>query len=115
MTERLRPEDLAFLRNESASTPMHNATLEVFEPAAGGFDDEDFDLTFHVRRSALPRPGSMGQLRELAARILDVVAEPRETGHDEWLPRREPNPPRFWPKRCTSRCSIRGWRRKPSS
>jgi diacylglycerol O-acyltransferase / wax synthase len=32
-------------------------------------DDDDFDLTFHVRRSALPRPGSMDQLRELVARI----------------------------------------------
>ena len=33
-------------------------------------DDEDFDLTYHVRRSALPRPGSMEQLRELTARIV---------------------------------------------
>src|SRR4029079_18994019 len=33
-------------------------------------DDEDFDLGFHVRRSALPRPGTMGQLRELTARIM---------------------------------------------
>ncbi len=106
MTERLRPDDMAFLGAESASTPMHNATLEVFEPPADGFDydrllaliadriafvpryrqrirtvpgrfanpvwvdDDDFDLTFHVRRSALPRPGSMQQLRELVARIM---------------------------------------------
>lgn len=106
MSERLRPEDMAFLANESASTPMHNATLEVFEPSSQGFDyetlisliadriafvpryrqrirrvpgrlsnpvwvdEDDFDLTFHVRRSALPRPGSMEQLRELVARIL---------------------------------------------
>ncbi len=33
-------------------------------------DDEDFDLGYHVRRSALPRPGSMEQLRELVARIM---------------------------------------------
>lgn len=33
-------------------------------------DDEEFDLAFHVRRSALPRPGSMQQLRELTARIM---------------------------------------------
>jgi diacylglycerol O-acyltransferase len=105
MTERLRSGDLAFLANESASTPMHNATVEIFEPAGQGFgydtllelvadriafvpryrqrirtvpgrlappvwvDDDDFDLTYHVRRSALPRPGSMEQLRELVARI----------------------------------------------
>ena len=105
MTERLRPADMAFLVMESASTPMHNATLEIFEPD-GAFDydrllglvadriafvpryrqrirrvpgrlagpvwvdDDDFDLTFHVRRSALPRPGSMDQLRDLTARIM---------------------------------------------
>ena len=106
MSERLRPGDMAFLASESASTPMHNATLEVFEPSRDGFDydklvgligdriafvpryrqrirvvpghlanpvwadDDDFDLTYHVRRSALPRPGSMEQLRELVARIM---------------------------------------------
>jgi diacylglycerol O-acyltransferase len=106
MSERLRPDDMAFLVTESASTPMHNATLEIFEPPSGGFDydrllhlvadriafvpryrqrlrpvpgrlanpvwadDEDFDLAFHVRRSALPRPGSIEQLRDLTARIM---------------------------------------------
>ena len=33
-------------------------------------DDEGFDVTYHVRRSALPRPGSMSQLQELVARIM---------------------------------------------
>lgn len=33
-------------------------------------DDELFDLTYHVRRSALPRPGSMQQLEELVARLM---------------------------------------------
>ena len=106
MSERLRPADMAFLADESASAPMHNATLEIFEPSSRGFDyekllgliadriafvpryrqriravpgrlanpvwvdDDDFDLTYHVRRSALPRPGSMEQLRELVARIM---------------------------------------------
>jgi len=106
MSERLRSDDMAFLVTESASTPMHNATLEVFEPPTDGFDydrlvgliadriafvpryrqrirtvpgrlasplwvdDDDFDLTYHVRRSALPRPGSMEQLRDLTARIV---------------------------------------------
>jgi diacylglycerol O-acyltransferase len=106
MSERLRPADMAFLADESSSAPMHNATLEIFEPPGEGFDydtllttiadrlafvpryrqrvrtvpgwlanpvwvdDSEFDLTFHVRRSALPRPGSMQQLRELVARIV---------------------------------------------
>ncbi|MBZ5735068.1 wax ester/triacylglycerol synthase family O-acyltransferase [Nocardioides sp. TRM66260-LWL] len=33
-------------------------------------DDPDFDLGFHVRRSALPRPGTPDQLRELVSRIV---------------------------------------------
>ena len=32
-------------------------------------DDETFDVTYHVRRSALPRPGTDEQLRELVARV----------------------------------------------
>ncbi|WP_110181969.1 WS/DGAT/MGAT family O-acyltransferase [Nocardioides solisilvae] len=106
MSERLRPRDLAFLATDSPATPMHNATLEVFEPGSRGFDyshvleliaerisyvpryrqrlqsvpgrlanpvwvdDQEFDLSYHVRRSALPRPGTMAQLRELTARIV---------------------------------------------
>jgi diacylglycerol O-acyltransferase / wax synthase len=105
MSERLRSGDMSFLAQESASTPMHVATLEIFEPPGEGFDyenlvaliadriayvpryrqrlltvpgrlanpvwvdDDDFDLTYHVRRSALPRPGSMQQLRDLVSRV----------------------------------------------
>ena len=32
-------------------------------------DDEDFDVTYHVRRSALPRPGNEAQLKELVGRL----------------------------------------------
>jgi diacylglycerol O-acyltransferase / wax synthase len=32
-------------------------------------DDERFDITYHVRRSALPRPGTDEQLRELVGRL----------------------------------------------
>jgi diacylglycerol O-acyltransferase len=106
MSERLRASDLAVLARETARTPMHNSTLEIFQPGPSGFDydilvahiddriafvpryrqlprsvpgrlanpvwidDPDFDLAYHVRRSALPRPGSIDQLRELVARIM---------------------------------------------
>ncbi|RLV49878.1 wax ester/triacylglycerol synthase family O-acyltransferase [Nocardioides mangrovicus] len=106
MSERLRAGDLSVLARESARTPMHNSTLEIFDPGTSGFDhdrlvahiddriafvpryrqllrrvpggvgnpvwvdDPDFDLHYHVRRSALPRPGSTDQLRELVARIM---------------------------------------------
>jgi len=39
-------------------------------------DDEDFDLAYHVRRSALPRPGTLEQLRELTARIMSRRLDP---------------------------------------
>jgi diacylglycerol O-acyltransferase len=32
-------------------------------------DDTDFDVTYHVRRSALPKPGNRDQLKELVGRL----------------------------------------------
>ncbi len=117
MTQRLGPRDLALLAGESAATPKHNATLEIFDAADTGFDhdrlveliadriafvpryrqrlqavpghlanpvwvdDSTFDLGFHVRRSGLPRPGTMEQLRELVGRI---VSRPLDTNRPLW-------------------------------
>jgi WS/DGAT/MGAT family acyltransferase len=44
-------------------------------------DDEQFDLGYHVRRSALPRPGSDEQLDELVARIM---SRPLDRAHPLW-------------------------------
>lgn len=44
-------------------------------------DDEHFDLGYHVRRSALPRPGSDDQLFELVARI---VSRPLDRTRPLW-------------------------------
>jgi WS/DGAT/MGAT family acyltransferase len=33
-------------------------------------DDQDFDITYHVRRSALPKPGRDEQLHDLTARLM---------------------------------------------
>jgi diacylglycerol O-acyltransferase / wax synthase len=44
-------------------------------------DDPDFDLTYHVRRSALPRPGNADQLFELVARI---VSRPLDRHRPLW-------------------------------
>jgi diacylglycerol O-acyltransferase len=117
MSDRLRARDLAFLTAETASAPMHNATVEIFHPGSTGFDhetltqligdriafvpryrqrvrqvpgrianpvwadDPHFDLAYHVRRSALPRPGTMEQLRELVARI---VSRPLDRHRPLW-------------------------------
>ncbi|HEY8372194.1 MAG TPA: wax ester/triacylglycerol synthase family O-acyltransferase [Pseudonocardiaceae bacterium] len=39
-------------------------------------DDPDFDVTYHVRRSALPRPGRPEQLHELVARLMSRPLDP---------------------------------------
>ncbi|MFC7341072.1 WS/DGAT/MGAT family O-acyltransferase [Saccharopolyspora griseoalba] len=39
-------------------------------------DDQDFDLTYHVRRSALPKPGSDDQLHDLVARLMSRKLDP---------------------------------------
>jgi diacylglycerol O-acyltransferase len=44
-------------------------------------DDPHFDLSYHVRRSALPRPGSMAQLRDLVGRI---VSRPLDRHRPLW-------------------------------
>jgi diacylglycerol O-acyltransferase / wax synthase len=117
MGERLRPRDLRLLALDSPSTPLSNATVEVFDPGDSGFDhdalvrliseriafvpryrqrllsvpgrvgtpvwidDPAFDLHYHVRRSALPRPGTLDQLRELVARI---ISRPLDRSRPLW-------------------------------
>ncbi|MGH3343660.1 MAG: wax ester/triacylglycerol synthase domain-containing protein, partial [Carbonactinosporaceae bacterium] len=44
-------------------------------------NDANFDVGFHVRRSALPRPGSDEQLRELVGR---VQGRPLDRTHPLW-------------------------------
>jgi diacylglycerol O-acyltransferase / wax synthase len=44
-------------------------------------DDADFDITYHVRRSALPSPGSDEQLHELIARL---AARPLDKSRPLW-------------------------------
>ncbi|MEP6981158.1 MAG: wax ester/triacylglycerol synthase family O-acyltransferase, partial [Nakamurella sp.] len=44
-------------------------------------DDEDFDLTYHVRRSALPKPGSDAQLADLVGRL---ISRPLDRSRPLW-------------------------------
>lgn len=46
---------------------VREVTLGVARPV--WVDDPDFDITYHVRRSALPSPGSDSQLHELVSRL----------------------------------------------
>src|SRR3954466_9057570 len=44
-------------------------------------DDLDFDVAYHVRRSALPRPGTADQLLELVSRL---VSRPLDRRRPLW-------------------------------
>jgi diacylglycerol O-acyltransferase / wax synthase len=106
MPQRLTPLEVSLLALDTAHTPGHVGTVDIFDPGPEGFDyerlialiherlafvpryrqrvrgiparlaapvwvdDENFDLTFHVRRSALPRPGTLDQLREFVGRVI---------------------------------------------
>src|SRR6188472_912687 len=106
MPQRLTPLEVSLLALDTAHTPGHVGTVDIFDAGHDGFDyerlialireriafvpryrqrvraipaqlagpvwvdDENFDLTFHVRRSALPRPGTLVQLREFVGRVL---------------------------------------------
>jgi diacylglycerol O-acyltransferase len=106
MPQRLTPVEVSLLALDTAHTPGHVGTVDIFDPGGEAFDyerlialireriafvpryrqrvrgvparlagpvwvdDEDFDITYHVRRSALPRPGTPAQLREFVGRIL---------------------------------------------
>ena len=46
---------------------VREVTLGLARPV--WVDDRDFDITYHIRRSALPSPGSDAQLHDLIARL----------------------------------------------
>ncbi|MDR3662548.1 MAG: wax ester/triacylglycerol synthase family O-acyltransferase [Mycobacterium sp.] len=46
---------------------VREVTLGLARPV--WVDDSDFDITYHIRRSALPSPGSDAQLHDLVARL----------------------------------------------
>ena len=55
-----------------ADVPRYRQRVRVVPGRLAGpvwVDDEDFDIGYHVRRLALPRPGSEEQLHELVARV----------------------------------------------
>ncbi|GAB2876886.1 wax ester/triacylglycerol synthase family O-acyltransferase [Myroides odoratimimus subsp. xuanwuensis] len=72
------------LRDRIAFVPRYRQRIQ---PVPGRLanptwvDDPSFDLGYHVRRSALPRPGTMDQLLELAARI---VSRPLDRNRPLW-------------------------------
>ncbi|GAA1151438.1 WS/DGAT/MGAT family O-acyltransferase [Ornithinicoccus hortensis] len=65
-------ELLALVANRIAYVHRYRQRVRQVPAGLGGpvwVDDADFDLTYHVRRSALPRPGTVEQLGEFVARV----------------------------------------------
>lgn len=60
-------------RQKLAWTPLENSPVWV--------DDPDFRIDYHIRHTALPRPGSDAQLRRLASRI---QAQPLDRSRPLW-------------------------------
>lgn len=58
---------------------VREVTMKLARPV--WIDDRDFDITYHVRRSALPSPGSDEQLHELIARL---AARPLDRSRPLW-------------------------------
>ena len=52
------------------ATGSGSSRCRAGSPTRSGSTTTHFDMGYHVRRSALPRPGSHDQLRELVARIV---------------------------------------------
>src|ERR687898_1206509 len=64
---------IGLIRDRIAYVPRYRQRVRGVPARVAGpvwVDDETFDLTFHVRRSALPRPGTPDELREFVGRIL---------------------------------------------
>jgi WS/DGAT/MGAT family acyltransferase len=58
---------------------VREVTMRLARPV--WVDDHDFDITYHVRRSALPSPGSDEQLHELIGRL---AARPLDRSRPLW-------------------------------
>ncbi len=75
---------LATIEKRLPQTPRYRQKVREVRIGAARpvwIDDGDFDITYHVRRSALPSPGSDEQLHELIARL---AARPLDKSRPLW-------------------------------
>jgi WS/DGAT/MGAT family acyltransferase len=72
-----------FVASRLPQLPRYRQRL-AFTPVEGWpvwVDDERFDLSYHVRHTALPRPGTDAQLKELAGQLL---SQPLDRARPLW-------------------------------
>jgi diacylglycerol O-acyltransferase / wax synthase len=62
---------------------VHTVPLHVFHPAWA--DDENFEIGYHVRHAAVPKPGRPRQLRQLAGRIFAQRLDRDRPLWEAWL------------------------------
>jgi diacylglycerol O-acyltransferase len=64
-------------RQKLAWIPLYNRPVWV--------DDERFNIDFHVRHAALPRPGTDAQLKRLSSRIMEQHLDRRRPLWEMWI------------------------------
>jgi diacylglycerol O-acyltransferase len=78
----------AHLEARLSRVPRYRQKL-AFPPLEAGrpfwVDDPDFNLDYHVRHTALPKPGSDDQLRELAGRIFSQRLDRSKPLWETWI------------------------------
>jgi WS/DGAT/MGAT family acyltransferase len=83
-----RDEFLAHLDARLQRVPRYRQKL-AFPPLEAGrpfwIDDPNFNLDYHVRHTALPKPGSEDQLRELAGRIFSQRLDRSKPLWENWI------------------------------
>jgi diacylglycerol O-acyltransferase / wax synthase len=82
------PEFMDVIRSRLHLVPRYRQKL-AFPPLESGrpmwVDDRNFNLEYHIRHTALPSPGSEGQLLRLAARIFSQRLDRAKPLWEVWL------------------------------
>jgi len=87
-------------RQRLAHTPIGNHPIWV--------DDEHFNIDYHVRHSALPKPGDERQLRRLAARLIAPHLDRRKPLWEIWILEGLADPSRFVMISKVHHCMVDG-------
>src|SRR6266581_3150928 len=84
--DRLSSVDAGFLHAEDGTDAhMHIGGLAILEGRPLWVDDAAFTITYHVRHTALPRPGTDEQLRRLVGRIASQRLDRTKPLWEVWL------------------------------
>lgn len=105
---------MAAIRDRLATVPrvaqkVHTSPLDLEQPA--WVDDPDFDLGYHLRRTALPAPGDDAALCRLVSRVMSTRLDRDRPLWECWVVSRGSSPTcsaRRSRHRCPGRSDARG-------